>query len=96
VSFGWVRCVRYFGIEGTGASRQQAVWKFSFCPIFYRWIAVGAPGRCVSERLSLLTDGGHGNRILNIGQQVFTREGGADLFRKKPEKALEKAFDCLF
>jgi len=30
VSFGWVERVRYFGIESTGASRQQAVWKFSF------------------------------------------------------------------
>lgn len=40
VSFGWVGCVRYFGIESTGASRQQAVRKFAFCPIFYRWIAV--------------------------------------------------------
>jgi len=60
VSFGWVRCVRYFGIEGTGASRQQAVWKFSFCPIFYRWIAVGAPGD-VSVRALAADWRRHGN-----------------------------------
>jgi hypothetical protein len=57
VSFGWVRCVRYFGIESTGASRQQAVES----SVFARFFTAGSRLVLLEMRqfaLWLLTDEG--------------------------------------
>ena len=45
VSFGWVGCVRYFGIRKYKVPADSKLLENSlFARFFYRWIAVGAPG----------------------------------------------------
>jgi len=52
---GWVRPI--FRHRKYKSSRWL-LENFSLCPIFYRWIAVGAPGDASVGRLGLLTDEG--------------------------------------
>ena len=41
MSFGWVGCVRYFGIRKYKVPADSKLLENSlFSPIFYRWIAV--------------------------------------------------------